>query len=180
MYTFQYQLTEDDHFGYRLCHNYTTNAYRKKIILHKYLYPVLLVAWVIFLGFVFSHFHIVYAICGAYSIWRIVSFRKRVERNIRKSLKLESESGKSPFTAQMKMAFGEEKMEITSEVAESLANYSAIERIVTGPNALYLYTSASTAFILPYRIFASEEEKESFLQFIQQKTNAAPIAGKTK
>ena len=180
MYTFHYQVTEDDHFEYRLCHNYTAPAYRKKIMMNKYLSPALFMVWAIILGFIFGHSLSVYIFSCAISIVWIVSFRKRVERNIRKSLKLASESGKSPFIADVKMSFDDEKFAMTSKDVEASINYSAIEKIVTGPNALYLYVSASTGYLLPYRMFASEEEKVAFLQFIKQKTNAPVIAGVSK
>ncbi len=181
MYTFHYQLTLDDHFDHRLCLNYTLPAFRKKIMMQKYLNPLLFIVWAILLGFIFGHFPNVYIFSGAISIGWILIFRKRVVRNIHKSLKITSESGKSPFnSSDVVTVFDEEKIRTDTVDSEASFNYSAIEKIVTGPNALYLYINATTAFILPYRIFASEEEKDSFLQFIKEKTNAPVIAGVTK
>ena len=180
MFTFHFQLTEDDIFEYRLCSNYTTPAYRKKIMMHRYLNPVFFIIWVIFLGFLLGHSLLVYACAAVISIGWIAFDRKLVERNIRRSVKRLSETGKARYPEETQAIFDEEKFVTITKHVEITSGYSAIAKIVVGGNAVYLYRNAITILIMPYRIFAGGEEKEAFVQFIQQKTNAAVVSGVTK
>lgn len=180
VYTFQFQLTDDDYFEFSLCHNYSLPKYRKKLMTQRYLFPSLYMICVILIGLRNYYYSGYYIPLIAISVGWIVFHRKLIERNIRKSIKTIKESGKAPYADDFKALFEEEKLLTSTKDTVVSTAYLAIEKIVIGKNALYLYKNAISAFILPYRIFVSEEEKEVFLQFIKQKTNAAVLAGVTK
>lgn len=173
-------MTEEEYFEYNLCHRYSMPEYRKKLMMHRFLFPILYMVCVILVGLYFINYIGYYLPFISISVVQIVFHRKLVERDIRKSIKMMKASGKAPFADDYKAVFEEDKVTTSTKDTEISNSYSAFEKIVIGRNALYLYRNAISATILPYRIFASEEEKESFLQFIQQKTNAPVIAGVTK
>lgn len=180
MYAFHYQLTEDDYFEYSLCHQYSIPKYRKKLMTQKFLYPALYAAIAIILGSRLENPLFTYVAFGIVAVGWIVFYKSLIERNIHKSIKIMKESGKMPYADFFNAVFEDEKMITSTNDTEVTTNYSGIEKIMIGENALYLYKNAISAFILPYRIFASEEEKDTFIQFIKQKTNAAVISGVTK
>jgi hypothetical protein len=180
VYTYSYLITEDDYFGFCISHIYTTPKYRKMHMKQRFLFPVLFVICAIAIGYKLSDPTIAYIAIGIISICWIAFYREFVVRDLHRSINMIKESEKPPYADDSKVVFEEDKMITSTKGAETITDYSAIEKIVSGQNALYLYKDANSAFILPYRIFASEEEKDSFMQFIKQKTNAAVIAGVTK
>ena len=180
MYTFQFQLTEEEYFEYSLCHSYSMPKFRKRHMTQRFLYPLLFVVCAFFLWVAYANPLTAYIPFGIVTVCWIVFYRKLNEWGIRRSIKTIKESGKAPYDDDFKAVFEEEKLLTSTKDTEVTTAYSALEKIVIGKNALYLYKNAIAAYIMPYRVFASEEEKESFLQFLRQKTNAPVIAGVTK
>ncbi len=182
MYTFRYQVTEDDYFQYNLYHCYSISTYRNRLMLQKYLTALLLViCGIMYSSSSFDYPVIGYAVFGVFVILWLVFFRQIVIiRQIRKSIEVMRKTGKVPFDKEVTMIFDEEKIRSEADDAQMSAPYSSIEKIVTGENALFLYKWAIEAYVLPYRAFSGEEEKEAFLRFLAQKTNAAVIPGVTK
>lgn len=180
MYTFHYQLTDEDYIEYNLYHHFTIPAFRSRLMMQRFLIPALLMAILLCIGTAYDYPIINYVIYAAFPVGWIVFFKKLMARNMRKGIKTIEASGKLPYAKESTAVFDDEKIKFVTSDTEMSISYSAIEKIVIGKNALYLYKNAITAHIMPYRTFASEEEKESFLQFIKQKTNAAVITGVTK
>jgi len=52
---------------------------------------------------------------------------------------------------------------------ENKIKYSIIEKIALGKAAVYIYIGALQAFIIPFWVFESEQQKVDFLDFINQK-----------
>jgi hypothetical protein len=149
-------------------------------MMQRFLTPVVYMVLAFLLGMQTGRPIIYCTIFGIASVVWILIYRKLIERNIRKTMKVMEQSGKMPYGKASTLVYGEDKFTGTTEDMERSLNYSVIEKIVLGKNALYLYESAITAHILPYRAFASDEEKEAFLQFIKGKTNAELIQGRVR
>jgi hypothetical protein len=56
----------------------------------------------------------------------------------------------------------------SSPYTQSVARWIAVERIDHQPPALYLYLSSNTAFIVPRRAFASDDDFQTFVNTAQQ------------
>ncbi len=180
MYTFQYEYTNDDHLEFMLCHYFSNPAYRKRVMMNRYLIPAMNMAIAILLGSIFDDLLTNCTIFGVPSAAWILFHRKRMVWNIRRNMKWVEKTGKHCYSGVSRTVFGEEKITEITEDSETSIHYSAIERIIVGKNALYLYRCATTVLALPFRVFTTEEEKEAFLAFIRQKTNAIELKGVTK
>lgn len=180
MYTFRFQVDEKDHFESILCHAYTVPKYRKRLMMERFLYPVLFMGIAFLFGLLSEYRFILYIDFGILSVAWIFLFRKLVQYKIRKNMKVMAQTGKMPYGEEITRTFDEEKMSSMTADTESSRGYSSIEKIVLGENAMYLYIYAASAVILPYRAFAGNEEKEAFLRFIQEKTHAPLVKGVTR
>lgn len=180
MYTFQYLVTGDEFLEFGLHHNYSIPAHRKRVMMQRYLIPALYMFLAFVLGSSSEYPMIYYITFGIASILWVLFSRKIIISTIRKNMKAMEKSGKPPFGQDSTVIFGEERVTTTTRDSETSATYSGIEKIILGKSALYLYINAASAFIVPHRLFASEEEKEGFLQFIRQKTNAEVIRGRDR
>ena len=180
MFTFHYQLTEEEYFEYFLHHNYSIPKFRKRLMKEKYLAAALLVVCAFIAAPTVDRPLIFYIVLGVGFIGWMAVYRKLIEWNMRKTVKTIKESGKAPYANDFHASFEEERLLTWTDDTQVSTNYSAFEKIVTGENALYLYVNANSAFILPHRIFASDEEREALMQFLKQKANVEVIAGVTK
>ncbi|MCL2377932.1 MAG: YcxB family protein [Defluviitaleaceae bacterium] len=77
--------------------------------------------------------------------------------------------GKLPFDTNVHLQFDEEIYIESSETAEIKRNYTSIEKIVQGHEAIYLYVGAIQATLIPFSAFDNEGHKNDFLAFINSK-----------
>lgn len=90
--------------------------------------------------------------------------------SIQRQLVRMGKEGHLPYTPEGELQFGEDSLlEITPD-AQTRISYSRIERIGVAPEALYLYSGAAQAYILPFSTLADADTKERLLAFVQQKT----------
>jgi len=84
-------------------------------------------------------------------------------------IKLLKKQGKLPFYNSVQLRFDEDSYTETTERAESKIKYTTLEKIAEGRSAIYLYTGAAEANIIPYRAFENAEHKNYFMAFINSK-----------
>ena len=154
MFTFYFQLTENDYIEYNLYHRYSIPAYREQVIMSKYIILIFLFSFGIAWGLLWKDatYYILFGIASI--LWLALYRQSFVVNPIQKNIKLMKRVGKVPFDHDITMTFTEEKIESESHDAHMRASYSSIEKIVTGKNALYLYKSAIEAYIVPFRAFS--------------------------
>lgn len=181
MFTFRYRVTENDYFEYILYHCYTVPRQRRQHIRQRYLCPVLFVLCGILFGSSSDYPAIGYTIFGIIAMVWLVFYRQIIlARQIRKDVNTMKTLGEVPFGAEIIVTFGEEKIISMADDGELAMQYTDICKIVAGRNAFYFYNLPIQTKTLPYRVFAGNEEKDAFLRFLQQKTNADIIMGVIK
>jgi hypothetical protein len=100
-------------------------------------------------------------------------FNTLVRSRIRRSIQNLGGMGKVPYDQHVAVQFDEDMYDRRTETSETRNSYSTIERVCVGESAFYLYENALQAVIIPFRVFASDAEKEAFHQFIVAKAAAA-------
>ena len=78
-------------------------------------------------------------------------------------------SGKLSPKGENITAFGDEYFIDEFPEEKTKVNYTAIERVEKGDAAIYIFTTAVKACILPNRVFRDEREREEFFAFIRSK-----------
>jgi len=79
--------------------------------------------------------------------------------------------GKLPFGKNVRLAFEEDCFTESTEIAETRQKYETVEKTMEGQHAVYVYTGAMQALIIPHIAFESDEQKREFLSFINSKIN---------
>ena len=90
-------------------------------------------------------------------------FLKLTVKNLKKS-------GKMGYSPKSVMEFYDDEFTEATDENETRQKYSAIERvsIVTGKN-IYIHINNLMAYILPWYCFDSNDQRDSFIQFIRTK-----------
>ena len=99
-------------------------------------------------------------------------FPRLHEKLVMINLKHILKQGELRFLGDHSFTFEEDQMHIISKNTETSLNYEALYQIKCGSQAIYFLTSASTGYILPFRVFSDEKEKNEFLSFINQKIHS--------
>ena len=96
-----------------------------------------------------------------------VYFPKRYNKIVQKNAeKILFKEGKVNVLGKRELFFEEERIRYVTEYEEGVTKYEMITEIKEADTAIYLYTSPSTAIMLPLRAFEDEKEKKEFIHFI--------------
>jgi hypothetical protein len=178
VYEFNCQITEEDYFEYSLCHALSIPEIRRRNTTYSYLYSALFFI-VGVVGAYFIEEWSFFIVCTIIAFYLATFIRYRIAKAIRRSIRIIEKTGKLPFETNAIMQFYENELVNKSADNTLVTSYSAIERIIVGKNAMYLYKNAMTAYILPNKAFVNVQPEE-FLRWIRTKTNAKLITGVTK
>jgi len=170
MFDFTYTLNDEDYFEFNKYHTYNSKMNRKRTMRTRFLIPAIYIVCALALGSMISYPIVSYIIFGTISLYYLVFFNQIIDRRIKRGMKRIKKAGKLPIQNNIRIIFDENGITEKTEIHESKCVYSCIESIDIGKKAMYLYTGAVQAFVIPNSVFKDASEKESFKQFIESKT----------
>ena len=75
--------------------------------------------------------------------------------------------GKTPYGSDTLIRFYDDFLIDTTNDTETKIKYASIEKIwINNKSAIYLFFNAVQAFVVPFSVFETEEQKAGFLEFI--------------
>jgi len=77
--------------------------------------------------------------------------------------------GKLPYGRNTLIRFQAEYIFEMTDEAETKLKYKNIEKIIFGKDVIYIYTSAIQAFLIPFSVFETQEKRDEFCAFLNQK-----------
>jgi len=179
MFEFKFTLTEDDYIEFNRFHTRHSPIGKKT---RKLSYIIISVAVLLGLGvgltdtepenlahnLIVSAIVCVFIFGLAFLFIKVGLFDKAI---IKWQIKFMKKGGKLPFEKDNLLRFEEDYFLIETENSETKQKYQTIENILVSPYAIYLYFGSVQGYILPLRAFESEQQKEEFITFINQKGN---------
>ena len=176
MYKFNYVLTDNDYFEFNRYHMENAPQMKKQITGLRLIAPAMLIimiilsvlnrdeteditAFIIGSSFVFVFISIVWFFAAKL----LLMF------SLKAQIKLMKKDGKLPYGKNVSIEFDETFFIESTEINETKTKYASIEKIAVSNNMIYVYFSAIQAFILPLSVFESNEQKDAFLLFINDK-----------
>lgn len=164
MFEFNYELNDDDYYEFNKFHIYNAPMHKKELFLARILPPVIFILISLIVGNV-----IIYITAGILSIGCLVSFKKLNNYAIKRRIQRMKKTGKLPIEDNVILRFHDDGFVEITEKNESKFSYTCIERVENAESAIYIYTGAIQAFIIPHHVFKDKIEEEMFLEFINQK-----------
>ncbi|MCL2361803.1 MAG: YcxB family protein [Defluviitaleaceae bacterium] len=170
MYNFSFHVTEADYLEFNKQHNLASLKTQKFV-------RVIRVILLILIGFlVFSTVFIVdeprvgdLVFFGFLAAFVIFGFKPLTLLLVRVQIRTIKKQGKLPFNKDVQLRFDEDSYTEITDVSETKMKYTPLERVVEGPNAVYIYVGAIQATLIPNAAFESEEQKQEFLVFIRSR-----------
>jgi len=173
LYTFNFNINETDYLEFAKFHHGNSLDSRKRILLSKLAVPAVFIIWIALQfatnrdPFIILAMGIVFAIFSI--VWIFFLSKHLLLMSMKSSIKNMKKEGSEPFARNIRLEIDEENIYQYTEKSETKVKYSQIEKIAQGQYAIYVYTSALQAFIIPYRIFESEAQRNEFLNFIKNR-----------
>lgn len=172
MFTFQYEISENDYYEFNRFQLWNTPENKKQILLYRFMYPLRFMILATILSFALKRYNLIfYTYFGLCSIFWVVSYRKLLEYAIRRNIARIKKIGRLPYSASGTLSFFENELTDFSPISQMKIPYSSITKIAQTNTAFYLFFGALQAVIVPFPVFQDEQEMISFIEYIKQKTN---------
>lgn len=166
----EYKLTKEDYIQYNLYYMDTSDTVRKSLFRQRYITSLVFLVFPFIMGLV-SNIPLWYWLAVfilAYILW--VAYYPRYFRSYsKKRIQKMMEEGKSEKLLGLhSMELTEEGITETTSYGVSKISWTMMERIDETDLYIYIFFNAFTAFVVPLRIFKSEDEKNEFLAIIKK------------
>ena len=86
------------------------------------------------------------------------------------SNRLLSEGQNKEFYGKCELEAGDDSLTETRPSGSTIRNWTSVERIVTTPLHLFVYTSGIEAYVVPRRAFSTESEFNTFVEVITERS----------
>ena len=172
MFQFCYKLSEHDYFEFNKYHAFNSPASKKNMLIYRFVVPIIFVSCGLIAGtlvdepVVTYYFYIAF---GFAAILWLICFKWLMAKQIKKTIGIIKKSGKLPYQSDVTISFEDDFFVETTENGEARVKYSAIERVIKAEKAIYIYTNAVQALLLPFTVFSDEQKCDDFIVFIEEK-----------
>ncbi len=174
LYKFDVNLTDEDYYRFNVFMQTKTENGKKNILFTRILFTVLTLALSILiystgtLNTMSIPFIITVLIVNLLFQIKYITL---VKNSIRKTIEIFEKQGKFTYSPTSTLEFDEERIYETtkdSKMEQILSELDGIS-IYNKYKAIYIHKNMAITFILPYRIFENEKQKEEFIDFLKEK-----------
>ncbi len=174
MYKFEYSLTDSDYIKFNIFHTFNSKSGKKNMLTLRLIVPVILF-FILFIPLInkenrdiifFSSTIFIYLVSSIICFFLAKHFQIYF---IKKMVKRIKKDGKLPYGKNNLIKFDQNFIYEVNDKIETKTKYTVLENIMVDDNAIYIYFSAIQAYIIPFRVFENDEQKEAFLEFINDK-----------
>lgn len=175
MFQFNINLTDEDYFEYNKYITFHTPAGKKQMRKMRILIAVLslLIGVSVLLRNPIDTVRIIAAavIAAAFCAIFQAVWKPLMALSIKTQLKRMKKNGKLPYYACAELTFDDDAIRQTTETSRSEEQYRSVERICRVPGkVIYIFIDSARAYLLPAASFASQEEVDAFISFLEAKT----------
>lgn len=172
MFSFNYELNDNDYYEYYRHHVFNAPANKKRMLVARTARPLLYLVLALLLGSIIEFSIISYVVFGTMAAAVLIFFKPLTNRRIKRQLARMKKAGKLPYAHDISVTFFEDYIEEKTEQGETKQNYSQLERVDSAETAVCVYNSSVTASIIPNRAFRDNTEREEFISFVRSKIPA--------
>lgn len=172
MYKFQYSLSEQDYLAFNIYHAFNSPLGKKRMAIYRFVYPLAILVVGLACGMLTDepivawYFRIAF---GLFALCWFIFFRRIMVAFIKRNIAKIKKSGKLPYQSNTTLSFEDDSFLETTESGELKVKYAVIEHIVTNEDTIYIYMNAVQAVLLPYSVFADENDRCVFIDFLNDK-----------
>lgn len=166
-----YELTEEDYMAFNLEYMLHSDSMKKTILFQRIIGPFILMTFASYLYFVSeTTYNGMYLFYGIMSLVWYFGYPNYLKWYMGKKVKKTIDGGLNRGLLGMQHIILNEKGVIgKSKTVDTKTSWANILKL--GENELYyfLYTSPNSAYIIPKRTFATNEESDTFKNFVEMK-----------
>lgn len=121
------------------------------------------------MGSVIEYPTIAYVVFGAMAFVYLFFYKRLSLRGLKNNLKRMKKAGKLPYPSNTTITFFEDYFFEKTDTSETRMSYLNVEHVDDSDMAVYIYTGAISAYIVPNRAFKDSDERAAFICYMQTK-----------
>lgn len=171
-FKFNIKIEGNDYYEFNKYHIYNTRLIKRRMMVTRILLPIFIIEIAFLMGRALHSPEISNIVYGIFIIMAITVFffyNQITNLSLKWNIKKARETGRLYNDNEITYEFSEDSFIEVTRDSESVIKYSMIDKISSGTSAFYLYINAQSAYIVPYRVFANDQERKGFLDFIENK-----------
>ena len=179
MYSFNYNVTEQDYLEFHKNHLRNTKEGKRLIWVYRLLVLTMMIApipSILDFGFSEPFLTIMDLMIVTIGIILFICANQFTLWCVSRTIKRQQKKGNAKYTPKGLLSFDEEQIIDVCETSEMKVKYSVLEKVYVTPVAFYFYISSIQAFILPYKSFSSQQQLDEFFNFIRNIVGDGKIA----
>ena len=169
-----YEITKQDYLDYNLYYMQYSSTMKKTLLVQRFILPLIFLVFPFILATISSKIPFWYwmTIFNVTTIVWIVFYPRHLKSQVKKRISKMVDEGKNVgFLGNSKLILTEEGITLITEARESKTSWKAVESICETEKHIFIFISAVEAYIVPNRIFESENMKKEFLELLNSKKN---------
>ncbi len=168
----EYSLTEQDYIKYNIDHMHNSETGKKALRTSRFFQPMLfLLAPFLLNGF--FHMKLSYWMLSFVVIfiaW-VIFYPKFLQRSITRKVEMKMRTGSgASLLGNRVLELQKNEIVEKSSSGEFRKGWDAVQKIIETDRHIYIYISASAAFIIPLSAFLDANAKDEFLSFINKRS----------
>ena len=175
IYKFKIKTTDKDYYEFNKYHSTDSPDFKKSRLIGKIYVPAIFL--VMFIYYVIRGDDL-YSLSFALIIFSIVSLiwcfslKPLSLLFLKIHIRFMKKNGKLPYSNYATIEFYDDYFVEITENTKTEVKYDALFKVrVNEPKAIYIYQNAVLAYIIPFAVFDSDDERSEFIDFIKRKSN---------
>lgn len=175
LYRFETKINDKDYYEFNKYHSTDSPDVKKSGLVGKLYVPAIFLLMFIYYiirgddWYSLSFALIIFSIVSV--IW-FFSLKPLSLLFLKIHIKFMKKNGKLPYSDYAILEFYDDYFVEITENTKTEVKYDAVFKVrVNEPKAIYIYQNAVLAYIIPFAIFSSDDERRKFVDFISEKTN---------
>lgn len=175
LYKFECKITDKDYYEFNKYHMTDSPDVKKSGLIGKLYVPVLFLLIFVFhiiRGDDLCSLAIALIVFSIMSVIWIFSLRPLSLFFLKLHIRFMKRNGKLPYSDFATLEFYDDYFTERTENTKTEVQYGAVFKVrINERKAIYIYQNAVLAYIIPFDVFASDDERKKFVDFISEKTN---------
>lgn len=175
LYRFQTKINDKDYYEFNKYHSVDSPDVKKIGLIGKLYVPaifLLMFIYYIIRGDGWYSLSFALSIFGIISVIWFFLLKPLSLLFIKIHIKFMKKNGKLPYSNYATLEFYDDYFVEITENTKTEVKYDAVFKVrINESKAIYIYQNAVLAYIIPFDVFDSDEDRNGFVSFICQKTN---------
>ncbi|MBN1046063.1 YcxB family protein [Clostridium botulinum] len=165
----EFSIEEEDYINFNMHYLDNSKKLKQSMYIFRFILPIIISFLIVYIISKIVRYHIIVLVIAyflIYFIW-IYFFEKSVDESTRKRIKKVLSEGKNKgLLGKRTFEINDNYIKDSNKYRTQIVNINALEKIFITDEYVFFYISSISAFIVPLRIFESNEEKEEFKNYV--------------